>query len=396
MIKLMLVINSGSSSIKFSLYKDQSSGLNLFYHGQISDLDTHAQIKIIDADKKTLVQQKLSTNGHEQGFKVLFSWLADLSLQHGRLIAVGHRVVHGGTYFTQPVIVQKKMMEEMECLIPLAPLHQPHNLEAIKIIAQLYPELPQIACFDTLFHQTQHSLAKLFALPRALTATGIIRYGFHGLSYEYIASVLPQYLGELAHEKIIVAHLGNGASMCALSQGKSIATTMGFTALDGLMMGTRTGSIDPGVVLYLLEHKNYSIAQVQHLLYNESGLLGVSGLTNNVQELLTHAQEPPVQEAIDLFCYRAAQEASALCVALGGCDALIFTAGIGENVPLFRQKICEYLAWMGIKLLDDANDRNAHHISAPDSKIKVGVIPTNEELMIARHVRTICENNISV
>ncbi|QEY52206.1 acetate/propionate family kinase [Legionella longbeachae] len=387
MNKLILVINSGSSSIKFSLFACDKQCLNLYYHGQIQDLYESPQINIFNASQVLVLNQAITTQGHEAGLKLLFNWLNDLS-DSITLAAVGHRVVHGGTFFSNPTLITDDVMQKIASLMPLAPLHQPHNLEAIQIINQLYPSLAQISCFDTTFHRTQKRLATLFALPKSLSDEGILRYGFHGLSYEYIASVITEYIGEIGNKRVITAHLGNGASMCAMYQRKSVATSMGFTALDGLMMGTRCGRIDPGVLLYLLEQKNYSTEQVTQLLYNESGLLGVSGLSNNVRELLKHLDDKRVLEAIDLFCYRAALEIGSLLMALGGCDALVFTAGIGEHAPLIRKKISAYLSWLGIKINDEANTRNATIINESDSTVLVGVIPTNEELMIAQHVRS--------
>ncbi|KTD56778.1 Acetate kinase (Acetokinase) [Legionella santicrucis] len=387
MNKLILVINSGSSSIKFSLFTCDKQYLNLYYHGQIQDLYESPQINIFDASQNQVLTQVITSQGHEAGLKILFNWLDDLS-DSITLEAVGHRVVHGGTFFSYPTLITDDVMQKIASLIPLAPLHQPHNLEAIKIIKQLYPDLAQISCFDTTFHRTQKKLATLFALPRSLSDEGILRYGFHGLSYEYIASVITEYIGEIGNKRVIMAHLGNGASMCAMHQRKSVTTSMGFTALDGLMMGTRCGRIDPGVLLYLLEQKKYSTEQITHLLYNESGLLGVSGLSNNVRELLKHLDDERVLEAIHLFCYRAALETGSLLVALAGCDALVFTAGIGEHAPLIRKKISEHLSWLGIKINDEANNNNATIISEKDSTVLVGVIPTNEELMIAQHVRS--------
>lgn len=387
MNKLILVINSGSSSIKFSLFTCDNQHLELYYHGQIQDLYESPQINIFNASQDQVFNQEMTSQGHEAGLKILFNWLNDLS-DSITLEAVGHRVVHGGSFFSCPALITDDVIQKIASLIPLAPLHQPHNLEAIKIINQLYPDLAQISCFDTTFHRTQKRLATLFALPRSLGDEGILRYGFHGVSYEYIASVITEYMGEIGNKRVIMAHLGNGASMCAMYQRKSVATSMGFTALDGLMMGTRCGRIDPGVLLYLLEQKKYSTKQVTHLLYNESGLLGVSGLSNNVRELLKHLDDERVLEAIDLFCYRAALETGSLLVALGGCDALVFTAGIGEHAPLIRKKISAHLSWLGIKINDAANNNNATIISEKDSTVVVGVIPTNEELMIAQHVKS--------
>jgi acetate kinase len=279
-------------------------------------------------------------------------------------------------------------MKKMEILIPFAPYHQPQNLEAIKIIKKIYPKMAQVACFDTTFHLTQEKLATLFAISRSLTDEGVVRYGFHGISYEYIASVITQHIGDIGNKRVIVAHLGNGASMCAMHQRKSVAISMGLTPLDGLMMGTRCGRIDPGVLLYLLQEKHYTAKQLEHLLYKESGLLGVSGISNDVRELLS-SEEANAKEAIDLFCYRAALEFGSLSAALKGCDAFIFTAGIGEHAPMIRKKICEQLSWLGIKIDNEANKKNSVIISEEGCSIIVSVIPTNEEYMIAKHTRTL-------
>lgn len=384
MNNVILVINSGSSSVKFSLFTIHREKLDLLYHGQIEDLYESPNMTVLNANHAQIIKQPISSQGHEAGLKAFFYWFEHLS-NSVSLKAVGHRVVHGGTFFFHPTLITDDVMKEMASLIPLAPLHQPHNLEAIKIIQKLYPELPQIACFDTTFHRTQNKLATLFAIPRSLTDEGVIRYGFHGISYEYIASIITDHIGDIGNQRVIMAHLGNGSSMCAMYQRKSVATSMGFTALDGLMMGTRCGRIDPGVLLYLMEEKGYSVKQVQHLLYNESGLLGVSGISNDVRELLS-SHNVNAQETIDLFCYRAALEAGSLCAALNGCDALVFTAGIGEHAALIRKKICERLNWLGIKINEKANNSNSTIITEEDSAIVVSVIPTNEEYMIAKHV----------
>ncbi len=338
---------------------------------------------ILDAEDQRIPTKSPASIGHEAALNTFFQWLESLS-DTIELKGIGHRVVHGGTEFVGPTLITDEVIQKIAALSPLAPLHQPHNLKAIQIIAQLYPKLPQVACFDTTFHRTQHPLAKLFAIPRVLTDEGIIRYGFHGISYEYIASILPDYLGEKADGKTIVAHLGNGASLCAMKNRKSVATSMGFTALEGLMMGSRCGEIDPGVLLYLLEEKKLTVEQLTHLLYQKSGLLGVSGISSDMRALQDNTN-PRAVEAVDLFCYKAAREIGALCIALKGCDTLIFTAGIGENSSTVRRKICELLKCLGVKLDQTLNQQNAKKISAPDSQIFVGVIPTNEEYMIAKH-----------
>jgi acetate kinase len=382
MDKVILVINSGSSSIKFSLLTCQQE-LNLLYHGVIESIFEAPSLTIFNADHAQIVKQAISSKGHEAGLQTFFNWFEQFS-NSMILKAVGHRVVHGGMYFSHATLMTDEAMKKIARLIPLAPLHQPHNLEAIKIIKNIYPKLPQVACFDTTFHRTQEKLATLFALPKSLTDEGVIRYGFHGISYEYIASVITQHIGDIGNQRVIVAHLGNGASMCAMYQCKSVATSMGLTALDGLMMGTRCGRIDPGVLLYLLQEKHYSAKLLENLLYNESGLLGVSGISYDVRELLSNS-DPRANEAIELFCYRAALEVGYLSAALQGCDAVIFTAGIGENSAVIRKKICERLTWLGIKINDQANKNNSTIISENDSNIVVSVIPTNEEYMIAKH-----------
>lgn len=389
MNKVLLVVNSGSSSIKFSLFSCQKK-LSLLYHGKIDNLFVSPNFIVLDANHAPIIRQKVLSPGHEAGLRAFFDWFKLLS-DSMTLKAVGHRVVHGGLHFFHPTVVTDEVMNTIESLNSLAPLHQPHNLEAIRVIKTLYPKLPQIACFDTTFHLTQEKMATLFAIPRELTEKGIRRFGFHGISYEYIASVITQHIGEIGNKRVIAAHLGNGASMCAMYQRKSVATSMGFTALDGLMMGTRCGRIDPGVILYLIQEQNYSAKDVEHLLYNKSGLLGVSGISHDVRELLAHS-DANAKEAIDLFCYRAALEIGSLSAALNGCDALVFTAGIGENAPIIRKKICEKLAWMGIKINDKANEMNSVIISDTDNFI-VSIIPTNEEYMIAKHTRNLILNS---
>ncbi len=383
MADVILVINSGSSSIKFAIFACQQT-LNLLYHGEIEHLSETPCLTLFNATHVQIVKQAISSKGTEAGLRAFFNWFEHLA-DEMRLKAVGHRIVHGGQYFFQPTLVTDEVMDKIAELNSLAPFHQAQNLEAIKIIKTIHPKMPQVACFDTTFHRTQDKLATLFAIPRKLTAEGIVRYGFHGISYEYIASVITQHIGEVGSKRVIVAHLGNGASMCAMYQGKSVATSMGLTALDGLMMGTRCGRIDPGVLLYLMQEKHYTAKQVEHLLYTESGLLGVSGISNDVRELLSSG-DADAGEAIDLFCYRAALEFGSLAVALRGCDALVFTAGIGEHAPIIRKKICEHLTWLGIKIDDEANKMNATIISKKDCIIMVSVIPTNEEYMIAKHI----------
>jgi acetate kinase len=295
-------------------------------------------------------------------------------------------VVHGGVKFTRPVRIDAVVLGELESLVPLAPLHQPHNLAAIRAVAQHAPQLPQVACFDTSFHRTQPALAQAFALPRPYAEQGVRRYGFHGLSYEYIASVLPDIDARAATGRTIVAHLGNGASLCALKTGQSVATTMGFTAVDGLVMGTRCGALDPGVLLFLMDQHGMDARALEELLYQQSGLLGVSGISSDMRTLLASA-DPRAAEAIELFVYRIGRELGSLTAALGGLDALVFTGGIGENAAAIRARVCRDAAWLGLELDQEANERGGPRLSRPDSRVAAWVVPTNEELMIAQHTR---------
>lgn len=381
----ILVLNAGSSSIKFSLFSAEK--LNLINRGEIEEILVKPIFTIYDEKDSLILKKELPKTGYQLALKTLYEWLENHSDQI-TLKAIGHRVVHGGNEFSQPTRITPEVIKKLTTLIPLAPLHQPYELEAIKIIAKLSPKLLQVACFDTAFHRTLGRLATLFAIPSSLTEEGIIRYGFHGLSYEYIASVLPMHIKQKVNGRVIMAHLGQGASMCAMVQRKSVATSMGFTALDGLMMGSRCGNIDPGVILYLLQEKKFSPEKIEKLLYKECGLLGVSGISGDVREL-TKSKAPKAKEALDLFCYRAAREFGSLCIALQGCEVLVFTAGIGENSALVRNQICEHLHWFGIALDSDANKRNSTIISTKASSVLVLVIPTNEELMIAKHTRSL-------
>jgi acetate kinase len=381
--KGILVLNSGSSSIKFSLFL--ASNLRLIYAGQIKEIYNHARLIVTDSMQTPIENTHVEIKNHSEALKILLAWI-DAKTQHIELIAIGHRVVHGGTQFENPVLITDSIIDDLAKLIPLAPLHQGHNLAAIRVIKKMSPDIPQIACFDTAFHSTQHALSKAVPLPHELTKLGIRRYGFHGLSYDYISSVLPDKIGKLAQEKIIVAHLGNGASACALYRQKSVATSMGFTALEGLMMGTRTGSIDPGILLYLLQEKKYTVAKLTKLLYEESGLLGVSGISSDMQRLID-SDSLDALAAVDLFCYRAAKEMGALITALRGCDAIVFTAGIGENSHIVRKNIMAWFDWLNISLSNALNQQNALKISDEKSKIPVFVIPTNEEYLIASQTR---------
>jgi acetate kinase len=387
---IILVLNAGSSSLKFSMFAVGPGGpdLALRYRGAIDGIGADARFVVADADGRRVVDRAVAgprggAGTHETVLPVLHEWIA-AHTDHGRVAAVGHRVVHGGEQFTAPVLLDEAILDQLEKLAPLAPLHQPHNLAPIRVIGRLAPHLAQVACFDTAFHRTQPPVAQRYALPRDLTATGITRYGFHGLSYEYVASVLPGIVGDAARGRVVVAHLGNGCSMCAMRDGRSVATTMGFTALDGLPMGTRPGALDPGVILYLLTERGMSVGDVTDLLYHRSGLLGVSGISHDMRQLLS-STAPEAAEAIDLFVYRITRALGSLVAALEGLDVLVFTAGIGEHAAPVRARVCEHAAWLGVRLDPAANAAGSPHITTPDSRVSGWVIPTNEELMIARH-----------
>jgi acetate kinase len=383
----ILVLNAGSSSIKFSLFPGGSRPMpdDLVCEGQFEGIGRRVHFSAKDGAGRLLTDQHLPEGTtHEDALAVLLRWLGERFPQE-ELIAAGHRIVHGGSRFTKPVRIDATVIAELTRLIPLAPLHQPHHLAAIAALSKLHPSLPQFACFDTSFHHTQPPVATAFALPRRLTDEGIRRYGFHGLSYEYIASVLPDVIGARdAQGRVVVAHLGSGASMCAMKQCRSVATTMGFTALDGLMMGRRCGSLDPGVVLYLMQEKGMTASAISDLLYNSSGLLGVSGLCDDMRTLLA-SDKPHAAEAVDLFVYRIGRELGSLAAALDGLDALVFTAGIGEHAPEIRRRVCEQATWLGVHLDEAANVAGGPRITASDSSPSAWVIPTNEDLMIARH-----------
>ncbi|MBO9378734.1 acetate/propionate family kinase [Sphingomonas histidinilytica] len=387
-MKAVVSLNSGSSSIKFALFTIDAQGAPRFSAGgKIEGIGVAPHLVGRATGGEVLVERSWKDGaslGHDALLADLFEWSAG-HLGDNEVIAIGHRVVHGGTEFASPRLVDDALLEKLEALCPLAPLHQPHNLAAIRAIAKLQPRLPQVACFDTAFHHDMPEIAARLAIPRALHDRGIRRYGFHGLSYEYIARSLAELDPPLAGGRVIAAHLGNGASLCAIRGGKSVDTTMGFTALDGLMMGTRCGSIDPGVALHLETQIGMSPAQVEDLFYNKSGLLGVSGVSSDMRAL-HGSSDPRAAEAVELFAWRAAREAGALIASLEGLDGLVFTAGIGENDPVVRASICERLAWAGIVLDPESNARNTPVISAGNSRIAVRVIPTDEERMIAIHM----------
>jgi acetate kinase len=383
----LLTLNAGSSSVKFALF-DRVDPVppTPRVAGQIEGIGARPRFKARDAGGAVLDDLDVALPA-EGAHRAALAFLVERLKGYDpgiRLAAVGHRVVHGGTRYAQPVRVAERVLQALAAFVPLAPLHQPHNLAGIEAIAAALPGVPQVACFDTAFHRTQPTLAQLFALPRRITAEGVRRYGFHGLSYEYIADVLPRHLGERAEGKVLVAHLGNGASLCAMEHRRSRVTSMGFTAVDGLMMGTRTGSLDPGVMLYLMDRHHMDARALERLLYKESGLLGVSGISQDMRELLASG-EREAREAVDLFCYRLVRESGALIAALGGLDALVFTGGIGANAAPVRERACNALAWLGIELDTAANAAGATVITRPGSRVAALALPTNEEWMIARH-----------
>jgi acetate kinase len=382
-----VVLNAGSSSLKFCVYRrPEVEAWRLEARGQIEGIGTAPRFSAKDGSGARLADQALDTSTVRDGRTALDSLAGWLRSQYGgaRVLGVGHRVVHGGATFTGPTIVTPPVLDQLKALIPLAPLHQPYNLGAIEAVSERLPGVPQVACFDTSFHRGQAAVAEVIPLPREICQAGVQRYGFHGLSYEYIASVLPTVAPEVASGRVIVAHLGSGASLCALKNGKSVDHSLGFTALDGLCMGTRPGAIDPGVVLYLFQNLGLSAKDVETILYKKSGLLGISGVSNDMRDLVD-SSEPGAQLAVDYFVYRAAKEIGALAAVLGGIDGLVFTAGIGENSAEIRRRISEASAWLGIALDGEANARKGPRISRAGSRVSVWVVPTNEELMIARH-----------
>jgi acetate kinase len=384
----LLVINAGSSSIKFAVYQrdEPSNQLVADATGQVEGIGSQPNFMVKNPNGAVLVERTLSVDevhDHTGAITIIRAWLAKY-LTDGSLLAVGHRVVHGGQHYTAPVLIDAKVLKDLDDLISLAPLHQPHSLAVIRAFQEIMPAIPQVACFDTAFHRTQPDVAQRFALPRHFFDEGVRHYGFHGLSYEYIVSVLPTLEPSLASARIIVAHLGNGASLCAIQNGRSIATTMGFTPLDGLVMGTRCGSIDPGVLLYLMDHHGMDARALEELLYHQSGLLGVSGISSDMRTLLAN-DNPNAQEAIELFVYRIGREIGSLAAALGGLDALVFTGGIGEHSAVIRAKVCLQTTWLGLELDEAANEDHSTHISTLSSKVSAWVVETDENLMIANH-----------
>ncbi len=384
----VLVLNSGSSSLKFAIYVRSSDGRwSEQARGQIDAIGADSRLRARDVSGRSYDEPLAAGSDHRGALGELMSRL-DGRLGVGRIVGIGHRVVHGGTRYSAPALVTDQVLEDLRALVPLAPLHQPHNIAPIELLRDQHPGIPQVVCFDTSFHQGWAAVAELVPLPRRVRDAGVQRYGFHGLSYEYIASMLPSAAPEIAEGRVIVAHLGNGASLCALRARKSVDCTFGFTALDGLCMGTRPGALDPGVVLYLFESLGLSAREVQTMLYEQSGLLGVSEVSSDMRTLLASGA-PAARLAVDYFVYRAAKEIGACAAVLGGLDALVFTAGIGENSAEIRRRICAASAWLGIELDATANERRGPRLSVTASRVSAWVLPTNEELMIAQHAGTV-------
>ncbi|MBK5935631.1 acetate/propionate family kinase [Halorhodospira sp. 9621] len=380
----ILVLNAGSSSVKYAVYRHgDEDALTLHLRGQVEGIGAAARLHVDDLQGAVATRELRAGADHDAALSAVLDAVR-AHLGELNLVAAGHRIVHGGQAHSAPVVIDAAVLEALHQLEPLAPLHQPHNLAAVEAVRRVAPELPQVACFDTAFHRTQPAVAQRFALPRAYEQRGVVRYGFHGLSYEYIAARLPEYDPAAAAGRTVVAHLGAGASLCALAGGRSVATTMGFTALDGLPMGQRCGNIDPGVILHLLQQEGMTAAEVERLLYRESGLLGVSGLSADMRVLLD-SDDPAAEEAVDLFCHRTLREIGGLAAVLGGLDAVVFTAGIGEHATPVRRRILEGLAWLGLELDGAANEAGGPRLTAAGSALRAWVIPTDEERVIAAH-----------
>ncbi|HEX5051177.1 MAG TPA: acetate/propionate family kinase [Planctomycetota bacterium] len=390
MADLLLVLNAGSSSIKFSAYADRAAEPELLLCGQIEGLYT-APVFTAEDDAGTSIGAHEWGQGTRLGHDGAIAFLTDFLRGHRgdhTLVAVGHRVVHGGPDFSGPTRVDAHVLETLAQYVPLAPLHQPHNLAPIRILMARRPPVPQVACFDTAFHHTLPDLARAFALPRSITDRGVRRYGFHGLSYEFLTGALPAVDAKAAAGRVVAAHLGNGASMCAIAAGRSVASTMGFSAVEGLPMGTRSGSLDPGVMLYLMDELQMDARAIETLIYKQSGLLGVSGISSDMRALLA-SKEPGARLAVDLFVYRIGRELGSLAAALGGLDALVFTGGIGQHAAAIRERVCRDAAWLGVELDPAANAAGGPCITTAASRARAYVIATNEELMIARHTRRV-------
>ena len=384
LVPCVAVLNAGSSSIKFAVH-GAAMPAALVLNGQIESIGLSPRLRLRDGSGATIEERSWDKKGfdHAAATRAIVAAVTRHLAGH-QIVAVGHRVVHGGTRHTAPARVDAALIDELETLVPLAPLHQPHNLAPIRAILEQAPDLPQVACFDTAFHRGQPAVARAFALPRALSDEGVQRYGFHGLSYEYIARKLREVAPALAAGRVIVAHLGNGASLCAIHDGRSVASTMGFTAVEGLVMGSRCGSLDPGVLIYLMDRHGMDARALEDLMYRRSGLIGVSGISSDMRTL-RESSDPAAREAIALFVYRAVREIGSLAAALGGLDGIVFTAGIGENDAATRAEIAAGCAWLGIELDASANAVGRGRISADASRSEAWVIPTDEEHMIARH-----------
>ena len=395
--RIVLVVNAGSSSLKFSVFHlDDTDFLQLAMRGQIDGIGTQPHLCVKDVTGSVVAERDfaiIEINNVQQAIGFAGAWLSE-HFQDTPLLAVGHRVVHGGTNYSHPVLVDEAVFAALEQLVPLAPLHQPHNLAAIRAVREAQPQVPQIACFDTAFHRTHPQIADLYALPWEYYESGVRRYGFHGLSYEYIAATLPKVAPALAKGRVIVAHLGSGASLCAMQAGKSLDSTMGFSPLDGLPMGTRPGALDSGVLLHLINQCGLSGADLEKLLYKESGLLGLSGISNDMRVLL-ESREPRAQLAIEYFVYYATKQIGALAAVLGGIDGLVFTAGIGEHSPVIRARILQGCAWLGVSVDAEANACGGPRISMEDSPVAAWVIPADEEWMIAHHTLALVLNKES-
>jgi acetate kinase len=384
--RAILVLNAGSSSIKFCVFRLDGRELVRDLRGQVSGIGTAA--KFVMRRDETLIEDRPLAQGsisHAGALEQLLDAI-EAHLGAARIVGVGHRVVHGGLEFMAPTVLTEEVLDRLDRYVPLAPLHQPHNLAAIRAVLERLPGTPELACFDTAFHRTIPEVAQLFALPPRFAEAGIRRYGFHGLSYEYIASRLPALDDRAASGRTVVFHLGNGASMCAMAGGRSVATTMGFTAVEGLPMGTRCGSLDPGVVLFMMDELALGPREIERLIYHESGLFGMSGVSSDVRDLFA-SRAPAAATALDVFVYRAGRELGSLAAALGGLDAIVFTAGIGENQREIRASICRNAEWLGVELDEAANARHGPRISTPQSRVLAFVVPTDEESMIARHVQ---------
>ncbi|MEM9393555.1 MAG: acetate kinase [Pseudomonadota bacterium] len=381
MTKTLLTLNAGSSSLKFALY-DAEFGDSAIISGHVDRIGPNAELRLKHADGREVQADRAALETHEEALQTVLQVL-EAELPGLEVVAVGHRVVHGGTKFEDPVRLDPEMVAELEEFLAFAPLHQPHNIAGIEAAFSAFPHAPQIACFDTAFHRRHPFVHDTFALPRIYFEKGVRRYGFHGLSYEFIAGELKRLDPVLSKGRVVVAHLGNGASMCALKDGKSVESTMGFSALDGLPMGTRCGQLDPGVLLYLMTEEGMDAKAISDLLYRQSGMLGMSGLSNDMRTLEA-AQTTEAREALEYYTFRIRRELGGLAAALEGLDGLVFCGGVGENSAYIRAEVCSAMGWLGISLSSDANSQNAQVISAPASSVPVMVIPTNEELVIAR------------